>query len=276
MVSKKPHHFIETHGHLNIMVKEQFDVPLTPDDFPRAQKILDEAYEHGITLFINVGTSLIESINCIELAKKFSAVYAAIGIHPNDCTPTWHNDVKELTKLLVNKELNKIVAIGECGLDFHYPEYNIQRQKDAFKAQIELALEHDLALIVHTRSAPQETLASLDEFRGDIKRGIIHCFSEQQDFADEVVAMGFALGIGGTITYPKNNYLRNIVQTVPLEKIVLETDAPFLPPQIIRGKKNHPLHIATVATYIAELLSVPVETVAQTTTATALSIFNLR
>jgi len=240
-----------------------------------AQQIVDEAVAHDVTTIINVGTSLVESVNCIELAKKFEPVIAAVGIHPNDCTADWRNDFKEIEKLVKNGHDNKIVGIGECGIDMYRPGYDLQRQKDAFKAHIELALEHDLALIVHSRTAYDETLRALEEFKGQVTRGIIHCFSYDQAFADQVIEWNYVLGIGGVITYPKNDALRNIVTTVPLEKIVLETDAPFLPPQIIRGKQNHPKHIRTIAEYLAELRGVSLKEVARVTTGTVKKTFEL-
>ena len=266
---------VDTHCHINMMVKKQFDVSLELKDFDYAKQIIDEATAHEVTTIINVGTSLIESINCIELAKRFDNVVAAVGIHPNDCTADWRNDFKEITTLVENGQTNKIVGIGECGIDKYRPGYDLQRQHDAFKAHIELALEHDLALIVHSRTAYDETLRTLEEFKGQMKRGIIHCFSYDQMFADQVIAWNYVLGIGGVITYPKNDALRAIVFSVPLEKIVLETDAPFLPPQIIRGKQNHPKYIRTIAEYLAELRDVSYEEVARITTQTVNKVFNL-
>lgn len=267
---------IDTHCHINMMVKKTFDSPLTQENLNEARAIVQQADEHNVKVIINVGTSLVESRNCVVLAQENSAVFAAIGIHPNDLTSTWSADLKELATLLINKQGNKIVAIGECGLDRHYPDYNIQRQKDAFKAQIELALEHNLGLIVHTRDAYDETLRSLEEFKGQITRGVIHCFSEDQAFADTVIAWNFAIGLGGTLTYPKNNALRDIAKTVPLDSIILETDAPFLPVQNMRGKQNHPLYIEVIAQYLAELRAESVEEVASATSATALRIFGIR
>jgi len=266
---------VDTHCHLNIMVKEAFDEPLQPDQLNNAQSIIAQAHHHNVTGIINVGTSLVESKNCIMLAQKFTGVWAAVGIHPNDCTDDWQSDITELKKLVKNKEKNKIVAIGETGLDRHYPDYNIIRQKDAFRAQIDLALTHDLALIVHTRKAKDETLSVLEEFKGDLKRGIIHCFSEDLDFARHAFTLGFVLGIGGTVTYPNNATVRSVVETVPLSNIVLETDAPFLPPQTIRGKQNSPAQIATIAHYIAELKKISYQEVADQTTHTACTLFDI-
>jgi TatD DNase family protein len=271
---------IDTHCHINMMVKKEFDTLLQPSQITLAQAIIQRAYNEDVTKIINVGTSLVESKNCVALAIAYPGCYATVGIHPNDCTATWHDDLKEMRKLWFAKGQEtyndvKIVGIGECGIDRHYPDYNLQRQKDAFKAQIELALEFDLPLSVHSRNAPEETLYSLDEFRKEKLRGVIHCFSEDKSFADEALKLGMVLGIGGTVTYPKNEIVRSLVATLPLDAFILETDAPFLPPQAIRGKQNNPAQIKTIAQFIAELRNVDLDTIASSTTKTVLKIFKL-
>jgi len=266
---------IDTHCHINMLVKQTFDTPLQQQHINDARLVLEEAMDNNVSTIINVGTSLIESKNCITLAQQYSSMYAAIGIHPNDCTESWKNDFKKLVTLAKNKEQLKIVAIGETGLDRHYPGYNIIRQKDAFKAHIELALEQNLPLIIHTRDAHDEVLTVLDEFKGDNLKGVIHCFSENLAFAHHALDLNFVLGIGGPLTYPKNITLREVFTQVPLNKIILETDTPFLPPQIIRGKKNHPKYIKTVAEFLANLRNVPFEVVAETTTQNAKMLFGL-
>ena len=266
--------FIDTHCHLNIMVKDTFDTLLLPHDFQLAQKIILQAQHEHVALIFNIGTSIIESKNSIALAKQFNGqVYAAIAIHPNDLTHAWPDDIQEL-KALLKEHRQYIKAIGECGLDFHYPNYNKQRQHDAFKAHIELALEHDLPLVIHTRDAGDETLTVLQSFKDTKLRGVIHCFSETIAFAHDALNLQFVLGIGGAVTYPKNNQLRLVVQTVGLEHIILETDAPYLAPQQVRGTQNHPKNIVLIAQYLAELLDTTLETVATHTTATAQRLFN--
>lgn len=267
--------FIDTHCHLNAMVKTTFDTSLTQENIAAAQAIAEDAKKNSVTTLINVGTSLIESKNCIELAKNINFLYATVGIHPNDCTDSWKKDFAELKQLVAKKIEYKIVGIGECGLDFHYPDYNKQRQIDAFIAQIELALTYDLAIVVHMRDAGHETLRILESFKGQITRGIIHCFSEDLSFAQQVIEWSFSLGIGGTITYPKNEYLRTVARTVPLQHIVLETDAPFLPPQSMRGKQNHPKNIILIAQYLAELRSEAFESIGTITTDNAQNIFKI-
>lgn len=266
---------IDTHCHLAMMVKKKFDTPLTEQELAAIYPIIKQAQQEQVTIIITVGTNLIDSKNSIAIAKRYPNVYATVGLHPKDCTVEWRNDLAGIKKLLKKKEENKIVAIGECGLDFHWPNYTIQRQKDALKAQIELALEHNLALTIHTRDAYEEMLQLLQEFKEQIKRGVLHCFSEDQIFANQILNLGLLLGIGGIITYPKNETLRTIVATTSLEKIVLETDAPFLPPQIVRGKQNHPKYITTIAHYIASLKGIPFKQIAQQTTINAKKIFNL-
>lgn len=265
---------VDTHCHLNIMVKKEFDRLLTNAEIAQASFIARQAYQAGVTTIVNVGTSVPESINCVRLARTIDYCWAAIGIHPNDATPAWSADLTELKKLVAEKEKNKIVAIGECGLDYHYPGYDKQRQFDVFRAQIELALEHDLALIVHTRDAIDETLVILEEYKGQLG-AVIHCFSEGLDIANTVTAWGFVIGIGGTITYPKNEYLRTVVTTVALDKIVLETDAPFLPPQTLRGTQNSPVNIPVIAQAIADLQGITAEAVARETTAATQRLFKI-
>jgi TatD DNase family protein len=258
-----------------MMVKNEFDILMQNNQFDLARNILEEAKNNEVTRIINVGTSLIESKNCVALAKKFENIHAAIGIHPNDLNSSWKTELNALKIFLKNKKENKIVAIGECGIDMYRPGYDLQKQKDAFKAQIEIALENDLAIIVHSRNAPEETLRSLEEFHKEIKRCVIHCFSEGFDFANQIISWGFFLGIGGTLTYPKNNLLREISKTISLENIVLETDAPFLPPQIIRGQQNHPKYIKTIAQYLSEIRNESFEKISNQTSKNAFKLFAL-
>jgi len=270
--------FIDTHCHINAMVKE-LDAPLTAEQLQEVPAIVNQSLQAQVNTILNVGTSLIESKNCVLLAHNFAPCYAVVGIHPNDATDQWPIELKEMKSLWFSSTealtSHKIVGIGECGIDRHYPGYNLIRQQDAFKAQIELALEHDLPIVVHTRDAPQETLAVMDIYRKDGMRGLIHCFSEGLDFADEAhTNFGFYLGIGGTITYPKNGVLRSVVQNY-INAVVLETDAPFLPPQSMRGKKNSPAYIPLIAQYIADLLDKNIHEIADLTTKNARTLFNL-
>lgn len=267
--------FVDTHCHLNIMVKKEFDRPLTEQEIVDAQSIITEAANNHVTTIINVGTSLTESINSIVLAQKYTPVYASIGLHPNDCTAAWREDIKELAVYLQNKERHKIIAIGECGFDKHYPNFNLIRQKEAFKAQVELALEYELPLLIHSRNAVDETLYALDEFKNDPIRGIIHCFSEDLSIAQEYIKRRLLIGIGGTVTYPANEKLRTVVKNIDLKDMVLETDAPFLPPQEMRGQQNSPKNIAIIAAFLAQLRTQAVEEIAKQTTTNVKLLCNI-
>ncbi len=266
---------VDTHAHINCMIKEPFDRILTSQEIASSAHILKEAEKNFVKLFVNVGTSLVESENCVGVARTFSSCYATVGIHPNDCTEEWYNDFKKIEALAKEKVKNKIVGIGECGIDRHYPNYNIARQYDAFRAHIELALRYDLALVIHSRDAYDETIKIIDEYKKELPRTVMHCFSYDADFARYCFEHSLYLGIGGTITYPKNNVLREIVRTMSLSNLVLETDAPFLPPQSLRGTQNHPKNILLIARSIAELRGIDVEEIAQLTSQNAVRLFGL-
>ena len=268
---------IDTHCHINILIKNKFDLPIAAAQLPLAEQIEQEAQSFDVTKIINVGTSVIESENCIMLARHLKNSYAVVGIHPNDCKENWLKEFKKIKAWAKEKKEHKIIGIGECGLDYHYPNHNKQRQKDVFKAHIELSLESDLPLVIHTRDAGDDALELLEPFKNENIRGVFHCFTQNSSFANYAVnQLQFSLGIGGTVTYPKNDSLRAIVKEFGLNNIVLETDAPYMPPQIIRGKKNHPKHIRTIAEYLAVFLDLSFQTVAEKTTANAINLFSLK
>ncbi len=271
---------IDTHCHINIMLRgfqtKPTYTPLTPEEQLLANNIIQQAADCDVTTIINVGTDLIESLMCIDFAKLYTNCYAIVGIHPNDATENWRTDMQQLYKLIKQDDQRKIIGIGECGIDMYYENYNLARQQDAFKAQIELALEYNLGLSIHSRNAAEETFKIIDQYyKEDNFRGIMHCYSYDQGYANQAIESKLVLGIGGTITYPKNEVLRSIVKTVDLEHIVLETDAPFLPPQIMRGKQNNPANIQLIAQYIAQLRQTSYENVARATTTNVQRLFKI-
>lgn len=278
---------VDTHCHLNIMVRNFTEnstiIPFNSQELDACSIILNNALQNGVTSIINVGTNLTESLLCIELAKHFQNCFATIGIHPNDATESWTTDMIKFEELLTmqkncksNVNMTKIVGIGECGIDKHYPNFDLKLQQKVFHTQIQLAIKHNLALVIHSRDADQETYQSLAEYRSEKNlHGTIHCFSSNEIYAQKYLDLGFVLGFGGTLTYPKNETLRNVAKMIPLESIVLETDAPFLPPQNLRGKKNTPANIKTIAQFLAELRNENFETVAHVTDQTSRTLFGL-
>lgn len=264
---------IDTHCHINIMIKEKFDTPVEPKNIAFSKQIAQEAAENNVNIILNVGTSIIECKNCIELAKENKNMYCAVGIHPCDVTNNWKSDLIEIKNFLKDKAKNKIVAIGECGLDLYHRQDTLFEQIDLLKSQIELALQHSMPLSIHMRQATDQMHKILDEFKKDGLKGVMHCFPEDIDFADFVTEIGLLIGVGGPVTYPKNTMLQQVVAHLPIEKIVLETDAPFLPPQIIRGKQNHPKYILNIAEQVAKIKNLSLDTVAKITTENATRLF---
>lgn len=265
---------IDTHCHLNLLTNKDFDV-LLPSDFKETlTPIIKTAADRDVHLIINVGTNVIESENCIQIAHAFNNCFAAVGIHPTDTNNMQQNDCSAITLMAQNKTANKIVAIGEVGLDY-YHEHDKKKQRDIFESHIKLALENNLPLIIHTRNAQDEVLTILEHFKCSELRGVIHCFSEDEKFAHKALDLNFMLGIGGTLTYPKNEQLRDIFSSIDLEHIILETDTPFLPPQEIRGKRNTPDQINTIARFLANLRQVSYEVIANQTTVNAQRLFRI-
>lgn len=266
---------VDTHCHLNIIIKKEPEVTLSTNCLPIINKIVAQAEQHGVNTIINVGTSIIESENSIIIAKDNAHVYASVGVHPTDLTMHWKKDMLTLGQWAAKKNEHKVVAIGECGLDLFHKTTSLALQQDGFKAQIEIALEYQLPLIIHSRHAYDETLRVLEPYIKDSLKGVFHCFSYDLGFAQQAIDWHFMLGIGGTITYPKNESLREVVRTCSVDYMVLETDAPFLPIQSMRGKTNHPLYIAAIAQAVADIRHTTKDEVAGTTTSNAYKLFNL-
>lgn len=267
--------FIDSHCHLNLLVKKAFDQPLTPEQIRAAQKYIDQAKAAQVISLINISTTVIESFNSIQLAQAYPNVFATVGIYPTDLTDNWRDDLKTIEKMIHDKEINKIVGIGEVGIDMYRSGYNLQRQIDGFRAQIELALKHDLALVIHTRAAAEETLKVLQEFKGQLQRGVIHCFSYDTAIAREVHALNLHIGISGVVLNPDNTSLHEVVRQTPLEWLLLETDAPFLS-KYFPDKKSTPAHVVFVAQHVAHLKNAPLDQVALTTSKNTQYVFSLK
>jgi TatD DNase family protein len=266
--------FIDTHCHLDMMVQRKNDKILSEDDFIMIERVLQESVDAGIGYIITIGTNLRDSIDSVRFAKRFDMVFATVGIHPCDCTFDWRRDFEQIKKMVREKDKHKIVGIGETGLDFYHKPFDSRRQKDVFKAHIELALSYDLPLVMHVRNAADEVLDVLQMYKNDIK-GVMHCFSQNKRFADVILKWGLYVGINAPITYPKNHALRELVVDLPLNKILLETDAPFLPPQKFRGKPNKPAYIPLFARVIADLKQIDLNELESVTTENACRLFNI-
>ena len=262
--------FIDTHCHLDTMARGE--KICYRDDYQASPEVIQEVVEEasivGVKKIINVGIDLKSSRYSVELAKKISEVFVGVGIHPCDCKEDWRKDFEQIRQLIKNINRDKIVAIGETGLDFYHKPFFKQRQTDAFRAHIELALELNMPVSVHIRESVDDVYRLIEEYAGDL-RGVLHCFCQNKAEALQAIEWGFLLGVGGPVTYPKNDDLREIIKEVPLKSIVLETDAPFLPPQQYRGKQNRPAYIPLIAKKIAEVRGVSVDEVERVTSNSA-------
>ncbi|MBN2267579.1 MAG: TatD family hydrolase [Candidatus Babeliaceae bacterium] len=257
---------IDTHCHLEMVA----------EDLSSVKEVVAEAQRADVLRMITVGTTVSTSSQAIQFAKLFEGtVWATVGLHPCDGHAGWRDDLAQLRLLIEGDTKHYVVAVGETGLDFYHPGEHRQYQESLFHAQIELAIEKKLPLVIHTRNSFDATMTILESYRAENILGVVHCFSEGIDDAWRVFDLGFLIGIGGPVTYPKNGSLRSVVGAAGLDHLLLETDAPFLPPQAIRGKKNSPREIATIARFISELLKVDFVDVAQKTTSNAESLFCL-
>ncbi|HJP18072.1 MAG TPA: YchF/TatD family DNA exonuclease [Nitrospinota bacterium] len=230
---------IDSHVHLEM---PQFD-----ED---RKEVINRFLVNGVGLIINIGSSLENSKKAVELARKHKFIYATVGIHPHDIKNANAQTYAEIETLLKNE---KVVAVGETGLDYYknYSPHNVQ--VEGFKRHIQIAKKHNKPIIVHCREAEDEVLSILKNESAKEIGGIIHCFSGSMQFADECLNLGFYISFSGNITYPKAKNLREVVKIVPSDRLLIETDAPFLSPQSKRGKRNEPAFVQYVAEKVAEL-----------------------
>ncbi len=245
---------IDTHAHI---ISEFYD---------DIDKLIEELKNKDILKVINCADSVETSKEVLNIYRKYEGyLLPAIGIHPENVDI---DSVEDIELLLKN---NKVFAIGEIGLDYHYNDENKEEQKKVFIEQLDLALKYDLPVIIHIREAMQECF---DILKTRKNKGIIHCFSGSYEMAREYIKLGYKLGIGGVLTF-KNSKLYEVIEKIDLKDIVLETDSPFLSPEPYRGKKNKPCNVLYVAKRIAEIKNISLEEVINTTTTTAKQIFDI-
>ncbi|WP_082128440.1 TatD family hydrolase [Kosmotoga pacifica] len=250
----------DTHTHLAF---NHFD-----HDRDNILKQLEDGY---LKFLIEVGTTLEDSKRAIELASRSEKIFVAVGVHPHESSGVTDGYLNELKKLA---KKSTVVAIGEVGLDYFRDLSPREIQQKVFYEQLLLAQELDMPVVIHIRDAYNEAYEILKKFSGKL-RGVIHAFSGTLEDALRFTELGFKLGIGGPITYPKNNKFREIVKILPIETLIPETDCPYLPPQPYRGKRNEPAYVRFVIEKISELKDLPVRTCADILCANAASLFSL-
>lgn len=253
--------FIDTHTHLFF---KNFD-----DD---REEVVKNAIASGVKYMLVPGTDIETSKQAIELAEKFDAVYASVGVHPHD-TKDWSNSLIEELKELAKHP--KVVAIGEIGLDYFYDFSPKEKQKQAFDKQIELALELNLPVIIHNRDSNEDIMEFARKYKNTQLKAQYHCFAGTVENARELVEMGHFISFTGNITFKKADSIREVISKVSVENILLETDSPFLTPEPFRGKRNEPKNIPLIAEIIAKIHHLRVEDVARTTSWNAYKLFGI-
>jgi TatD DNase family protein len=234
--------------------------------------VIHEAEEAGVKSFLVPGTSISDSIAALDLAEKYKGIYAAVGIHPHDSSRVLSNWREELKSLTLNK---KAVAIGEIGLDYHYDFSPRDKQKEVFKTQIEIALEKNLPMVIHTRKSMEDTFQILDETGGWKPGGVFHCFPGTLAEAEHVINKGFFISYTGVVTFKNSQNTREIVKKIPIEKLLLETDSPYMAPEPFRGKRCHPALLIHTARMIAEIKNLSVEKIGEATSNNFARLFKL-
>ena len=260
--------FFDSHAHYN---DEKFNID--------REELLKAIYESGVTRLINAGYSLNSSKFALEIAKKYNWMYTISGISPNDIPDAeekLENQLNELSELIEKeKNCNKIVAIGEIGLDYYWNQDNKELQKRAFIKQIEIANIFKLPIVIHTREAVMDTLQILKEHEV-IQKGVFHCCPLNRELVKEALKIGFYISFAGPVTFKNAKNANEIIEMVPLDRILIETDSPYLSPEPNRGKRNDSRNVKYIAEKIASVKKLNIEEIAKITYENANRIFNIK
>ena len=253
--------FIDSHAHIQL---DRFDSDRSV--------VIERAKNSQVSIILVVGFDISTSHLAVELADRYDHIYATVGLHPHDAKRFTPQTLREIALLA---EHPKVVALGEMGLDYHRNLSPKSVQKRVFEEQLDLATQLDLPIVVHNRNAFDDILSILEN-RPQLTGGVLHCFSENTKSMDRVIDVGFHIGIGGPVTYKKSQDLKQVVKVMPADSFLIETDCPWLAPQLRRGKRNEPAYITEIATKIAELRQVTIESVGQTSSQNFRKLFSIK
>ena len=249
----------DTHVHLNDNSYENYD------------EIIKEALKNNVAKMVVIGFDLESSIKAVKIANEYPFVYAAIGIHPSEANKEYKKDLEVLESLISNK----VVAIGEIGLDYHYDGVIKENQSDLFIRQLKIAKKHNLPVIIHSRDACKDTVDILKEHKECYKKGIMHCYAYSYEIACELMNYGFMFAFGGVVTYKNAKDVKSVVSKLDLQYMLLETDAPYLSPTPHRGERNEPAYIKHVAEEIATIKGLSIKEVEDVTYINACNILDV-
>ena len=249
---------VDTHAHLDML------------DDPEAA--LERAAAAGVAYIVSIGIDLKSSLAAADFSRRYTNVFPTVGLHPHEATHASQELFNEYKRLALT---TPAVAVGECGLDFYKDRSPRWDQQEAFSRQVEMALDLGLPLVIHQRDAHDPVMAILREQGAERIGGVVHCFSGNVAQAKEVLDLGFSLGIPGTVTFKNNNQLREVVKMAPLNRLLLETDCPFLAPVPLRGKPNEPSYLVHTLNTVAQELGMKPEEVAAQTSDNARRLYSL-
>jgi TatD DNase family protein len=247
-----------------------------PFNKEQANMILESAKAEDVVKVVNIGTSLEDSKKALEVSKWFDNVYPTLAVYPHEDRDKDIDSLKiELEKLL--RDTKKFVAVGECGIDIsENPDGRpISEQIELFEMQIKLALDHNLPIIIHNRNADEQVIELLNKYKSAHLSGVAHCFASSWKTAQKYMDLNFYISFSGLITYPSRKSLLETVKNIPLDRFVVETDAPYLPPQGHRGEKNEPKYVRMIAQKVSEVKECPFDTICQNSYKNTHSLFNI-
>jgi TatD DNase family protein len=251
---------IDTHCHL---FDEEFDID--------REDTIKRAIDSGVEKMILVGFSHKTNQLAQEMAKKWNVFYPTAGLHPSEASLNYLNDFLEFKSFI---EKNKVYAIGECGLDYHWDITYKEEQKKLFRLQCEYAIKKDLPIIVHSRDAAKDTFDIIASYKGKLK-GVMHCYSGSKELALEYVKLGFYISLGGPVTFKNAKEPKEVAKAVPLDLLLIETDCPYLAPTPMRGKRNESSYVKYVRDEIASLRGITPKEVEEATTKNAIRLFKI-
>ena len=252
---------IDSHAHLDM---KQFDSD--------RDQVIDRALSADVRHIITVGIDIISSRNAVKLAAHYPSIFATAGVHPHNADNANKDDFEQIALIAQHK---KIIAVGEIGLDFFRNRSARQKQIEVFTQQLAIAISLDLPVVIHDREAHTETVNILSSFQRNGLHGMIHCFSGDYKLANTFIKMGYYISIPGTVTFNNASQIQDVVRKVPINKLFLETDAPFLAPTPYRGKRNEPSYIIHTAQKIAKLRGISFEELSYQTSKNVCQLFNL-
>ena len=270
--------FIDSHCHLNVpKFATKKDEKESEEEFLEkysVDAIIQRAHEAGVKYMLAIGTELTDVEEIRNIADSHEYLFRSVGIHPQEaqkhCSHYTHDEIAKIIK--EHSALPKTVAIGEIGLDYHFERESEPQQNELFHLQMDLAKECGLPVVIHSRDAANDTVDVLSEHAG--ARGVIHCFSGEMDFAKKSLDLGFYISVSGVVTFKNANELRESIKFVPLDRLFIETDSPFLAAAPFRGKINEPAFVTYVAKMVAKVKGVDVETIAETTSNNFFRLFD--